>query len=171
MSDQAIWQRQPTTWKIADVYGPDMVEGASASGLDVLVRYQPGAHPTPHGGFEVEVVAFLDGFHVNAYKPSMIGPDCLAVGPNRSGMGVENRFHPVDPEWFEDTFPRLQQAIAWAVDAVRAVREGWTCGHATELQNGSNVLSFTCSRPTGHPAEWGHADSGWRWTDDGEVIR
>lgn len=59
---EPIWKRQPTTWKVADIYGPDLIKELAA-GLDVRVRYTQGAKRKLYDDlrFVLEVEEMVDG--------------------------------------------------------------------------------------------------------------
>lgn len=162
---EPIWKRQPTTWKVADIYGPDLV-AELAVGLDVRVRYTQGAKPRATS-LTVDVIADLDGFYVNAFgRGDCLGPDILPVGARGMGEQVPNRFHPVDPEWLDDIKPRLAETIQRAASVVRAHREGAVCPKWQAMLNGTREITRKCLRPAGHVED--HTDVHVTWNEAGE---
>lgn len=150
-----IWQRQPTTWKIADVFAEQWLEddllGLSID--DVPVDYAPGATRNLRDlPLTVCVFATLDGFHVNAYgkQTGFFGPDLLPLSDRGLGLTVLNRMHPIDPGWADDIRPRLAAAVRVAGLAVAAHRDGNVCGDVGKVMNGTNELTLDCQLPAGH---------------------
>jgi hypothetical protein len=160
-----IWKRQPTTWKVADIYGPDLVRELSA-GLDVKVRYTKEARPRA-SAMTVDVIADLDGFYVNAFGcDKFMGADILPIGARGLGETVPNRFHPVDLEWMDDIRPRLAETIARAAAVVRAHRDGTVCPREQPMLNGTAEITRKCLRPAGHVED--HTDTNVTWNEAGE---
>jgi len=162
---EPIWKRQPTTWKVADIYGPDLIKELAA-GLDVDVAYTEGASPftAPE---TVDVSADLDGFYVNAFgRGNILGPNILPVGARGMGETVPNRFHPVDPEWLDDIKPRLAETIARAASVVRAHRDRTVCPREQAMLNGTKEITRKCQRPAGHVED--HTDTFVTWNEAGE---
>jgi hypothetical protein len=162
---EPIWKRQPTTWKVADIYGPDLVEDLT-TGWDVVVVYTTGAKPCACA-MTVDVIADLDGFYVNAFgRDRFMGADLLPLGARGMGETVPNRFHPVDPEWLDDIRPRLAETIQRAAAVVRAHRDGTVCPREQAMLNGTAEITRKCLRPAGHVED--HTDVHVTWNEAGE---